>query len=164
MRPRPPYLRALSLLTLLFASLYFITMLVSAPAVWEETTDRLSLVGYVVFMAVLFYIYTSHLGTTFRLIAGNRRAWQHMSRISVMYILLAAVSVWEGRETIWIAQSLEINAYIAAVGMAVLMAYLLTKDVREYFTPSYGKSPPLWQWLAFIIGRDPFKESNLRLI
>ncbi len=163
-RVRPPYLRSLALVTLLFASLYFVTMLLSVPRVWEETADRLSLIGYVVFMAILFYIYTSHLGTTFRLQAGNRKAWQHMSRISVAYILLAIVSLNDGRDTVWIAQAFEINAILAGVAMAVMILYLNRSRVREYFTPSYADNPPLWQWLLFIAGRDPFKKGNLRFI
>ena len=163
-RERPPYLRALALVTLLFASLYFLTMILSVPTVWEETEDRISLVGYVVFMAVLFYIYSSHLGTTFRLQSGSRRAWQHMSRISVAYILLAIISLNDGRDTVWIAQAYEINAFLTVAGMAVMLLYLNSSRVREYFTPSYADNPPLWQWLLFIVGRDPFKKGNLRFI
>ena len=163
-RERPPYLRSLALVTLLFASLYFLTMLLSVTRVWEETEDRLSLFGYVAFMAILFYIYTSHLGTTFRLQSGSRRAWQHMSRISVAYILLAVISLNDGRDTVWITQSYEINAILAGAAMVVMLLYLNRSRVREYFTPSYADNPPLWQWLLFIVGRDPFKKGNLRLI
>ncbi|HIJ00597.1 MAG: hypothetical protein PWQ88_498 [Candidatus Methanomethylophilaceae archaeon] len=163
-RPRPKALPLLAVATLLFASLYFISILQSIPRVLTDTESRSETLLYVGFLAALFYLYTAQMVTTFRLSSGNRRAWRNMCRLSLIYIFFSIISLIGGRETVWLAQTLEVSAYLVVAVMTLMLFYLLRSPVREFFTPPYAEKAPLRRWLLFIFGQDPYQERYLRLI
>ncbi len=159
-RPRP--LPLLSLVTLLFAVLYFISILQAIPQVMDDAQDRLGLVYLVAALGVMFYLFINQLVTTMRLSRGERRSWQRMARLTVAYIALGSLSLTLGQDTVWLAQYLEASSLLVIVWMALMLGYLHTAAVRRFFTPPYAEESSAIGWLLYVAGRDPFK--GMRLI
>jgi len=159
-RPRP--LPFLSLVTLLFAVLYFISILQSIPQVIEGSGDRPGLLYLVAVLGVMFYLFTNQLATTLRLSRGDRLSWQRMARLSMAYIAIGSLSLVLGQDTVWLAQYLEASSVLVIAWMALMLGYLHSAAVRRFFTPPYAEEASALGWLLYVAGKDPFK--GMRLI
>jgi len=161
---KPRLMGLISLVALFLASLYFYNVLTKVPSEVFQIQGAGTFFGFLLWVVLMFYLYTKQLITTFRLSSGNRKAWKDMMRLCIIYVLLAFFSLWLGGEAIRMAFTFETNAFLVMLVMLLLGIYLSLPKVRLFFTPGYAEPESILTWIMFIAGKDPFKSDKLLLI
>ena len=161
---RPRLMGSISLVALFLASLYFYNLLTKDSSEVFQVQSLGAFSGFILWVGLMFYLYTKQLITTFRLSSGNRKAWKDMMRLCAMYMLLAIFSIWLGGEAIRMAFTFETNAFLVLLIMSMMGVYMFLPKVRLFFTPGYAEPEGILAWMLFIVGKDPFKSDKLLLI
>jgi len=161
-RKPPTLLIAVALVALFFASFYLYRVFEAIPEAME-TASPLALMATLGMMLIMFVLYTNYVITIFRLSSGSRKAWVGVIRFSITYSMMSILG------TIGLSEILPIEAafqgtyamWILIAVVIVLIVYMLTGNVRRFFTPGYADEAELKEWMKYIAGVDPFRGKNL---
>jgi len=161
-RKPPMLLIAVALVALFFASFYLYRVFEAVPGAME-TASPVALMVTLGMMLMMFVLYTNYVITIFRLSSGSRKAWVGVIRFSITYTLMSVLG------TIGLSEILPIEAafqgtyamWILIAVVVILIMYMLTPNVRKFFTPGYADEAELKEWVKYIAGVDPFRGKNL---
>lgn len=161
-RKAPLMLIFVGLIALFFASFYLYQLFQGMPeAIRSNSTGEL--IVALGMMIIMFFLYTNYVITVFRLSSGSRKAWVGMIRLSFTYTSMALLSTY-GLSEILPIRVLGGGTYITWIMIAVMIAmvfYMLTGQVRKFFTPGYADEVSLKEWAMYIFGQDPFKGTKM---
>jgi hypothetical protein len=161
-RKQPTLLIVAALVAMFFASFYLYRVFEAIPAALE-TASPAALMITLGMMLIMFVLYTNYVITIFRLSSGSRKAWVGVIRFSITYTSMSILG------TIGLSEILPIEAafqgtyamWILIVVVIVLITYMLTENVRKFFTPGYADEAELKEWVKYVAGVDPFRGKNL---
>ncbi|KQM10373.1 hypothetical protein AOA81_03690 [Methanomassiliicoccales archaeon RumEn M2] len=116
-------------------------------------------------VVVFFLMFIRFASNMFSLSSGNRAVWAGTVRSSVTYVFLVLMDLiglrlFDVHVDLGI---LEIPPVLMAAAMMVLVAYMFLPGIRRFFTPTYADEVPLWKWIGYAAGNDPFKGTKLTL-
>jgi hypothetical protein len=149
----PKYLALIGPVVLLFAVYYFIRLFYQFSRAFDyfSAWDTLLCLLY---MLVLFVLYLNFLLTAFWLTSGNRRAWARMMRMTILYLVILVLS--EAGLRSLNGDIFNIGPFLMFVVLVSAMAFMMTKPVRDFYTPTYACTLPLKDWIPYILWVDPF--------
>ena len=161
-RKQPTLLIVVALVAMFFASFYLYRVFEAIPDAME-TASPTALMVTLGMMLIMFVLYTNYVITIFRLSSGSRKAWVGVIRFSITYTFMAVLG------TIGLSEMLPMEVafqgtyamWILIAVVIVLILYMLTGNVRKFFTPGYADEVGLKEWAKYIAGIDPFRGKNL---
>lgn len=161
-RKAPYTLILVGLIALFFASFYMYQVFLLMPEA-IESDDIVNMTVALGMMLIMFLLYSNYVLTIFRLSSGSRKAWVGMIRLSFTYIAMALISFYGLSSILPVHPAFEgtVLMWVMIGIMILMMAYMLTKRVTNFFTPGYADEVPRKAWAMYIIGSDPFKGKNL---
>ena len=161
-RKIPPLLTFAGLVALFFASYYLYSVFDFVPEALESGSSSEVLMTLLMMM-VMFVLYTNYVIVLFRLSSGSRKAWVGVIRFSLTYSLLSLLGTYGLLNSLPIETAFQGTTamWILLAVVIVLIAYMLTANVRRFFTPGYADEVELKAWIKYLAGVDPFRGKNL---
>lgn len=163
-RKPPATLPLAAIGAVLFSAMYLYRALSYIPQAVESDsfTAKIWTLAIVVVFFLMFIRFASNM---FSLSSGNRAVWAGTVRSSVTYVFLVLMDLiglrlFDVHVDLGI---LEIPPVLMAAAMMVLVAYMFLPEIRRFFTPTYADEVPLWKWIGYAAGNDPFKGTKLTL-
>jgi len=107
-----------------------------------------------VLMLVFFLLFVNYLLALSRMMIANRRAWAALMRQSFIYIGLLILGVM--RIDVLNGDVFGLGFYPMLLCLLMMIAMLMSRPVRRYYTPIYSEELPLKAWIPLIVWIDPF--------
>jgi len=107
-----------------------------------------------ILMLALFFLFVNYLLALSRMMIANRRAWAALMRQSLIYTALVVFGIM--RIEVFNADVFGLGLYPMLLCMILMIAVLISRPVRSYYTPIYSEDLPLRSWIPLIVWMDPF--------
>ena len=157
----PLYMWVLAPLVFAFTLYYFARIFSYLSGAFDF--DDLAYSAFIfVLMLALFFLFVNYLLALSRITIANRRAWASLMRQSFIYTALVVFGIM--RVEIFNADVFGLGLYPMLLCMVVMIAVLISRPVRRYYTPIYGEELPLMSWIPLIVWIDPFHCERIRSV
>lgn len=158
----PMLLNLLIPVTFAFAIYYYARVLMQLNDAFYYYDANKSL--FVLFYTIIFFVlYINYMITLTWLYSGNRRSWARIMRLSLLYIVLTILQIVDVADIIK-GDVFNIGTVVMLVVMVAMMLLMMTKTIREYFTPPYAIVAPLSNWLLYIVWIDPYRAVKVTMV
>lgn len=163
---RPPSgLTLAAVVAMTMSAMYLYRIFAYMPAA-IESDDFVTVATTFLWMLLFFGMFIRFVICLFRLPSGSRSAWAGTVRMACSYILLTALGefgVFSIMSTAVDFGMFTIPSWAMSVVMALLIAYMFTGGVRDFFTPTYAGKVPMLSWAGYVLWLDPFNGKRMKV-
>ncbi|MFA5452413.1 MAG: hypothetical protein WC248_02415 [Candidatus Methanomethylophilaceae archaeon] len=157
----PRYLLIAGPIAFVFATYYFLRVFAYLPYAFDYF-DAGKAIFILLFMLFLLALYLNYLWTIFMMATGNRRAWGRVIRQSGLYLVILILN--EIGINFIVGDVFHVGAFLMGVVLIGMIALMMIRPVRAFYTPRYAEELPLKDWLPYVFWKDPFSCKKIAMM